>query len=182
MVVKTRQQLACQPSRPSGHARVTRDRGLHPRHVGLRTSRPEPYWPEPAGRIRLRRLFAICLQPHVVHRVDVTIYANHAVAAGPQAAPSGEDMPAHCAQFMDWTPLMETDFGNILFVTVSHFETVWTVENACNDHSWAVRVCRVIAPRRMAVPTRQNLTLCLNTIDMAGYYLGRASPPSSTVG
>ena len=49
---------------------------------------PRTHWSEPAGRIWLRRLFATCLQPHVVHRVDVTIYANHAMAAGPQAVSS----------------------------------------------------------------------------------------------
>ena len=99
LVVKTRQQLACQPSSSGGHARVTRDRGLHPRHVRLRLGRPEPYRPEPAGRIWLQRLFAACILSHILHRVDVTIYANVAAAAGSQAIPSGEDTPARCAQF-----------------------------------------------------------------------------------
>ena len=61
LVVKTRLQLACQPSRSSGHARAMQDRGLCSHRVGLR-----PSWPEPAGCILPRRLLAAC------SRVDVS--------------------------------------------------------------------------------------------------------------
>ena len=49
-------------------------------------------------------LFATCMQPHVLHhvalhRVDVSVYANLAVAADSLVAPSGECTAACCARF-----------------------------------------------------------------------------------